>query len=122
MKATEIAKRLGIGYRTKRSNYVLRDRGIRCEGGPVEHVLAGILRLKDKPMVVHLAAYGLLKAISTGRMEVSAANCFRETYTPYQVCKLVALVAYEIPDNQGVAVVSDEWVHANRERIINRDI
>lgn len=118
MTAREIAKAIGVGTRTR--DYVMKDReGFYVTGqagtpGYVK-VLSSLMRsdVSDVTFRIRLVAIALHKSISTGRMHPVSSTRI-QAYTPYQLCKLVARIASEYPEDLvTIGDVCDGWLKDN---------
>lgn len=120
MKAQEIARSIGVGARTKK--YVLRDRnGDRIldamDAPSWDAVLCAVSRvdISDLPGHVHTVAFALRKCITTGRMNpISALRI--ASYTPYQICALVARIVRECPETT-VGGICDDWITPHHDSL-----
>lgn len=114
-----IAKAAGIAPRTK--NFVLRDGyGFAYDGSRCEHVLAALQRCDKTPDLDHaarIAAMGLYKSFTTGRMNVQLARRVREQYSPYQLCALVARIAKEAGENATIGYLADSWINQHADEL-----
>lgn len=114
MTAREIAKAIGVGTRTRK--YVMQDEyGIAVRSGmrPYADVLATLSRsdLSDLPQRIHTVAYALRKCMVSARMPAASENRIA-TYSPYQMCALVARVAAECPETT-IGGICDIWLMDN---------
>ncbi|MGS2645893.1 hypothetical protein [Streptosporangium sp. G12] len=113
MTAREIAKAIKIGTRTRK--FSLTDEyGIAIsEGRRYDHVLAALARSDKSNLTtrIHTVAYALRKCMVSGRMNAASENRIA-TYTPYQLCRLVARIAKECPETT-IGGICDGWLIAN---------
>lgn len=113
----EIAKAIAVGPRTRK--FILRDEygfEIRDESRHYAKVLAALSRsdMSDLPTRIHTVAYALRKCMVSGRMAAESENRIA-TYSPYQLCALVARIARECPETT-IGGICDNWLiknHAN---------
>lgn len=117
--AKQVAKAAGIGTRTRK--FVLRDEyGLAYDGFRCEHILAALQRSDKTPdldRAARIAAMGLYKSFTTGRMNVHLARRVREQYTPYQLCALVAKVANGAGENATIGYLADDWINEHHAEL-----
>ncbi|QYN17518.1 hypothetical protein [Amycolatopsis sp. DSM 110486] len=117
--AATVANAAGIAPRTK--HYVLRDEyGIAYDGNRSTHVLAALQRSDRTPDLDHavrIAAMGLYKAFTTGRMNIHLARRVREQYSPYQLCALVARIANEAGPDATIGYLADHWINQHADNL-----
>lgn len=127
MTPSQIAKAAGISPATR--HFVLRDEyGLPYDGSRSAHVLAALQRDDLAPGLddaARIAARGLYKSYSTGRMNVHLALRIREQLTPYQLCALVAHVAATAgvdaddvwPCGVTVGYLADYWINKHADEL-----
>lgn len=117
-RAADLASAAGIGTRTKW--FILREPdGYAYEDqGRFNNVTAALCRADITPDLdarVHTVAYALRKSVLTSRMNpVSALRI--QTYTPYQICKLVAQIANDCPETT-TGGICDDWLAQHHEEL-----
>lgn len=117
MNAATIARAAKIAPRTK--NFVVRDEyGLPYEGRRYTHVLSALSRSDLTPDLdtrPHTVAYALLKSMSSARMPAESVNRIA-TYSPYQLCALVARIAAECPETT-IGGICDIWIAAHHKEL-----
>lgn len=117
--AKTIAAAAKIGTRTKKVQ--IRDEDgfvISGDARRYDTTLAIIARADLTPDLdsrTHTVAYALRKCMVSGRMSAVSENRIA-TYSPYQICKLVARIVSECPETT-VGGICDGWLLANHNSL-----